>query len=415
MKKTVFAFIAAILCLWPDFARAQKYVGGDISLLTAYEQAGVAYQDADGQATGDLLTYLKSDAVGWNAQRVRLFVDPSKASDGDKRSGVCQDLDYVTRLGRRIKEAGYKLMLDFHYSDSWADPGKQTKPQSWTSASATDLADTLYTYTKRCLQHLVAHGATPDFIQTGNEISFGMLWPEGKVDAYHDANWDTLTDWLKSAVRACREVCPAAGIIIHTEQAKNITTTMNYYERIAASGIDYDIIGLSYYPFWHGDLDNLDALLTQLGTRFSNKKVQIVETAYYYQYQPTEGITDFSGVWPVSPEGQAAFTRSLIGVLNRHENVNGLYWWFPEENGKGNSVIGGWINRGLWNNNTGRANPALYELKGFLPSVNGIAAVRQEDRCGRGGAWFSLNGICMTTPPNNGIFVREGKKFAIRK
>ena len=241
-----------------------------------------------------------------------------------------------------------------------------------------------------------------------------MLWPEGKVDAYHDANWTTLASYLKSAVRACREVCPAAGIIIHTEQAKNITTTVNYYDRINASGIDYDIIGLSYYPFWHGDLDNLDHLLTQLATRFPSKKVQIVETAYYYQYQPTDGITDFSGVWPVSPDGQAAFTRSLIDVLNRHDNVNALYWWFPEENGKGNSVIGSWINRGLWNNNTGRANPALYELKRFLPVAQGIAPVQRKDSNRQGKKRFTLNGQSLNSAPHGSIYICGGKKFAVR-
>ena len=414
MRTAILTLAVACAILLPRLAHAQKYVGGDISLLTAYEQAGVSFRDRDGKSVGNLLTYLQSEAVGWNAQRVRLFVDPSKASDEDRRSGVCQDLEYVAALGKRIKEAGQRLMIDFHYSDTWADPGKQFKPQSWTSATPEELADTVFRYTKRSLEYLTSHGATPDFIQTGNEISFGMLWPEGKVDAYHDANWTTLASYLKSAVRACREVCPAAGIIIHTEQAKNITTTVNYYDRINASGIDYDIIGLSYYPFWHGDLDNLDHLLTQLATRFPSKKVQIVETAYYYQYQPTDGITDFSGVWPVSPDGQAAFTRSLIDVLNRHDNVNALYWWFPEENGKGNSVIGSWINRGLWNNNTGRANPALYELKRFLPVAQGIAPVQRKDSNREGKKRFTLNGQSLNSAPHGSIYICGGKKFAVR-
>ena len=413
--KRFHSFIAAILCLMPALTHAQKYVGGDISLLTAYEQAGVKYMDGDGKAVDDLLTYLKSDAVGWNAQRVRLFVDPQNASVNDKHSGVCQDLNYVAALGRRIKEAGFKFMLDFHYSDSWADPGKQTKPQTWSSASAEALADTLYAYTRRCLQYLSAHGATPDFIQTGNEISFGMLWPEAKVDAYHDANWNTFTAYLKNATRACREVCPQAAIIVHTEQAANIATTLNYYDRIQASGIDYDIIGLSYYPFWHADLNNLDRLLTQLATRFASKKVQIVETAYYYQYQPTVGITDYSALWPITPEGQAAFTRALVSMLNKHGNVNGLYWWFPEENGKDNTVIGGWINRGLWNNNTGRANPALYELKAFLPASDGIAAIRTKEASPSAGSWFSIGGICLNNAPHDGIYIRGGRKFAVKK
>ena len=200
--------------------QAQKYVGGDISLLTKYEENGANYMDKDGKKITDLLAFLKEQ--GLNTMRVRLFVDPSLASANDKGEGVCQDIEYVKKLGKRVKDAGLRFMLDFHYSDTWADPGQQALPQSWKTIN-TPAYEYIYTYTKESLKELVDAGATPDFIQIGNEISFGMLWDGCKVSAnnawtaYLDDNWDTFSTALKNASRACREVCPEAKIIIHTE------------------------------------------------------------------------------------------------------------------------------------------------------------------------------------------------------
>ena len=153
-------------------ASAQMYVGGDISVLQSYEDNNVAYYDENGKKIDDVLKYMKSDAVGWNAQRVRLFVDPSGNADPQ----VCQDLDYVVRFAKRVKAEGFTFMLDFHYSDTWADPAAQWTPKAWLSLSDAELQTKVYEYTKECLQALVDAGATPDFIQTGNEISYGMLW-----------------------------------------------------------------------------------------------------------------------------------------------------------------------------------------------------------------------------------------------
>ena len=167
---------------------AQKYVGGDISMLTKYEDAGVIYKDKNGNAVQPL-PFFKGQ--GLNAMRVRLFVDPSQ--DNDK--AVCQDLEYVKALGKRIKDQGMAFMLDFHYSDTWADPGKQWTPDAWKTLSDAELYEKIYEYSKDCLQQLKDAGATPDFIQTGNEISYGMLWGIKGTTANRcytnssDANW----------------------------------------------------------------------------------------------------------------------------------------------------------------------------------------------------------------------------------
>ena len=156
---------------------ALKYVGGDISLLPKYEEQGAQFKDKNGQTITDLVAYVREQ--GWNTIRVRLFVDPAKGqaiTDDANKKEVVQDLDFVTALGKRIKDAGMLFMLDFHYSDTYADPSKQWTPQDWQSLTAAELKKKIYEYTRDCLLQLKENGAAPDFIQTGNEISYGMLW-----------------------------------------------------------------------------------------------------------------------------------------------------------------------------------------------------------------------------------------------
>lgn len=157
----------------------QRLLGGDISLLPSYEEAGTVYRDEAGKAVAPL-EYFKEE--GWNAIRVRLFVEPDRASAEHKGEGVCQDLDYVMKLGQRIKKAGYQFMLDFHYSDTWADPGKQFMPYRWKNSGVASLPDSVYQYTRKSLEVMVKAGACPDLIQVGNEITNGMMWPAAKVE-----------------------------------------------------------------------------------------------------------------------------------------------------------------------------------------------------------------------------------------
>ena len=157
-----------------------KYAGGDISMLKKFQDEGAIYKDNNGDEVQPL-TFFKQQ--GWNAMRVRLFVDPSNASSEDKKEGVIQDLAYVKMLGKDIKDAGLQFMLDFHYSDTWTDPGQHAMPAAWSSMTAEQLKTQVYEYTKDCLQQLKEAGATPDFIQVGNEITTGMLWPTGKIYA----------------------------------------------------------------------------------------------------------------------------------------------------------------------------------------------------------------------------------------
>ncbi len=413
--------------LFVGSVQAQKYVGGDISLLPSYEANGSKYRTTTGAAITDVITFSRDN--GLNAMRVRLFVDPTKAPDAEKKEGVRQDLAYVTALGKRIKDAGLKFLLDFHYSDSWADPVKQYTPDAWVSLTDLQLYDKIYNYTKECLQTLKAAGAEPDFIQTGNEISYGMCW--GKRGASqsslkrcytnNDANWLRFTTLLKNAIKACREECPQAKIIIHTERVANVTMQKAFYERLQKAELDYDIIGTSFYSYYHGSLQTLETSLNMLATNFPTKDIWLVEVGYFYIWQPTiksPGV-DLSGQYPITEAGQAAYTEALINVLNKHEKVKGLFWWMMEANEykhTGSSqVTKDWYNAALWDDNDGMVNPAFFKLQNFLPAT-GIEKLRANDGSEASKAVYDLQGRKMAdgnAPLKKGIYIRGGKKMIL--
>ena len=417
MRKTL-TIIAAIVTM-AMHAQPQKNLGADLSLLPAYEAAKTTYLTSAGTKIGDVLTYMR-DKASLNSVRVRLHVNPGNSN----KDGVVQDLDYVTQLGKRIKDAGMAFMLDFHYSDTWADPSHQAIPASWSkggiSASTPSnaaLNDTIYNYTKRCLQHLASNDAAPDYIQIGNEVSYGMLWRTDADKCYMNSPstaWNRFTALLKRASKAVREIIPEAKIVVHIERAGNWSQCNATLTKLR--NVDYDVIGLSYYPFWHGTIDNLGAILSNLGTNFPDKEVQIVETAYYYQHFPSAsaGYDDTRAKWPDTPAGQQAFIDDLVAELNKHSNVTGLYYWCAEENGSGKSstVITHWLNRGLWNANTGRALPALFSLKKFCGNnMVGIEDKKAYTKHDYTSCAYLLNGIKTKLNEAAGIYICGGKKY----
>lgn len=414
MKKSLLLTLCIVLTCTVS---AQKYLGGDVSLLLTYEENGANYMDIDGKKITDLLAFLKEQ--GLNTMRVRLFVNPSKASAEAKGQGVRQNLEYVKKLGKKIKDAGLGFMLDFHYSDTWADPEHQTMPQEFIMVN-TPAFEYIYTYTKNSLEAMVTAGATPDFIQIGNEISFGMLWDGCKVKhnsdwtAYLDDNWDSFSKALKNASKACREVCPEAKIIIHTEQcANNPTLDVAFFNRIKANEVNYDIIGTSYYPYYKGPISNLDKGLTQLEINFPDKQIMIVETGCGYHYKMGDKETGY----PLTYEGQQKFTAELITMLNKHQHVNGLFWWFLEANEYGldwktKRVTDEWYNASLFDNETGHALPALYELKNFVSEGAGISSLSVENT---GGGWYNLNGKNLKeAPTQKGLYIYRGQKVVVK-
>jgi len=364
MSKRILILITACVAALTTM-QAKNWLGGDISMLSALQNKGAVYNDNKGKAIDPYKLFRKA---GWNMMRVRLFVDPQNANAAHKGEGVCQDLPYVIDLCRTIKKEGFAIMLDFHYSDTWADPAKQYTPKRWEGLDAKTLADSIYRYTKYCLFALKKAGVAPDMIQVGNEITYGMDWPTGRVDPLSDDNWNVLGSLLKAGVKACREECPKAQLIIHTEHAGDWDMTESYYEHLDEEGVDYDIIGLSYYPMWHKSIPNLSANLSNLTARFPNKPIMIVETAYFFEHdgKPASEFEDFSHCPPGTVEGQREFTAQLVNELTKHKNVIGLFWWYPEETAFGvQPQPRGLLNRGLFDPTTGNALPALYEMKRF--------------------------------------------------
>lgn len=353
---------------------AEYLAGGDISLLTLYEQRGAKYYDTSGATITSPLAHFADK--GWNVMRVRLFVDPANAPDDDKEEGVKQDLEYVKALGKRIKDAGFKFALDLHYSDTWADPGQQTLPNRWKGCTAAQLADSVYAYTSYVLQELKSAGATPDLVQTGNEVTYGMLWPTGHVYTSNSApsggSWTYFSSYLASAARAVREQCPKAKIIIHVEMARS-DNPRNFFNTLESYNADYDVIGLSYYSAYHGNINTLNNVLNNLEADHPNKDIMIMEFAYGYAWAlpGTKSDCDLSSTYPYSSTGQNAFTADVIAMLKNHSNVKGIFWWWPEANECGinwstSHVTAAWWNGSLFDNSTGKAQPALQTLATFL-------------------------------------------------
>ena len=390
MTKRTFLFLLLVTMLTgvAGTLHAQRYVGGDISMLPYYEAANVTYKDNNGTAiSGDLIAYLKEQ--GWNSMRVRLFVDPSgyKTSNGDTywNEGARQDIDVVKSLGKRIKDAGLKFLLDIHYSDTWTDPDKHLAPTSWSSDNYSTL---MYSYTKEVLETLVAYGATPDFIQVGNEVNNGMLWDNISASSatnkcYANSTGTVMTNfisYIKQGCTACREVCPSAKIIFHVAMDYNATldyanwAAKTWPATLATNEVDYDIIGLSYYPYYHGPLNYLTTLLTYLKTNFPAKEVQLVEVGYPHSNYPssnsynyTNTADTYGNTYAATNDGQLAFTNALITALKAYPQVTGLYWWFPEANDPSTTVkTDGWYNYGLWDNGSSMARAALYVLDDFV-------------------------------------------------
>ena len=356
---------------------SEKYLGADISMLTAYEtisEAGhqVTYKDIDGTQS-DVLSLLKK--YGMNSMRVRLFVNPTM------QKAVIQDIDYVKKLGKRIKDAGLSFVLDFHYSDTWADPAAQSVPAEWGNLSVDEYTEKLYSYTKEVLEDFVREGVVPDMIQTGNEISYGLMYSSSSglfVDYLSDKNWDKFAAMLKSAGKACREVCPSAKIILHIERVPQPLNCAKFANYMKQYEVDYDIFGLSYYPMYHGNLAYLETALNKI-EEATDKTIMIMETGYITAYYPTDAKYDCQSIWLATESGQSLFIEQLVAKLNTHERVKGLYYWFPEENESASlgwtDLLDGWTNRGLFNNQTGNAVDAITKFAAFNTTTTAVQNV----------------------------------------
>jgi arabinogalactan endo-1,4-beta-galactosidase len=310
-----------------EIAPSRFLTGGDISMMTKMEQAGAIFKDG-GQAK-DLIGLMMDN--GCNCFRLRLFVNPNG------RGGVIQDVPYTIALAKRIKAANAVFMLDFHYSDTWADPGKQFKPKAWETLSFDELIKKVETYTAEVILEFKKQNALPDMVQVGNEINPGFLWPEGKLTGKDPNEWTRFSTLLKAGIRGVRNsISPQdkTRIIIHIACGGDFGKTDWFLSNLEKYGVSYDVIGQSFYPWWHGTMKDLQENLSQTAKKF-NKDIFVVETAYPYKnVENFESRADHldAMIWEKTPEGQKAFLDELIKTVRNTPDNHGLgvLWWYPE-------------------------------------------------------------------------------------
>ncbi len=316
-------------------------LGHDLSTLQQLESVGKTFSDYGRvQPVERIVAHHGATYV-----RERLWVNPPAPFN---------DLPHVLKMARRIKDAGLKLLLDFHYSDFWADPGKQPIPQAWQGQDLPTLTNTVYHYTRDVIERLERQGTPVDLVQTGNEITAGMLWPVGQLYVGSTQRWVEFTTLLKAAIAGARDGSHfhSPRVMVHIDRGGDNGGSRWFYDHILAQGVDFDVIGLSYYPFWHGPLSALQANLNDLAPRY-NKDIVLAETAYPWTLADGDGYpnsinatTPLGTDYPPTPEGQLGFLHALLSILSQVPNKRGqglVYWesaWIPGvgwEPGAGNA------------------------------------------------------------------------------
>ena len=364
--------------------------GVDISMLETVEDAGGTFQ-LNGTSQ-DLLPLLKSQGV--NLVRLRLWVDP-KSTSNEVYGGGDSDLARVIRLAKRAKAQNMAFMLDLHYSDFWTDPGKQFKPKAWAALSTDELVAQVQSYTQDVVGQLITAGVAPDYVQIGNELNSGMLWPTGKNWAANGetvGGFDVLARLLSAGVTGVRAAETAGGVttpaktILHLAEGGNNSKFRWWFDEITKRKVSFDIIGISYYPYWHGTLAALQSNMNDMVSRYS-KPVMVVETAYAFTLENGDSLGNnfgqasdaTNGGYPATAAGQRSFLKDLKAKIAAVPNGQGLgfvYWepdWLPVNdatwatdagisylNTTGN-VGNAWENQALFDFN-GDALPALAEF-----------------------------------------------------
>lgn len=307
--------------------------GADISILADMESAGAKYYENGTQK--DALKILKDNGV--NYVRLRIWNDPYDANGNSYGAGT-NDLDTTIALAQRAKSNGLKVLLDFHYSDFWVDPGKQNLPKSWLGLTFNDLNTNIYNYTHDVLTEMKNNNVYPDMIQIGNELNSGMLWPYGKSWGEGGGEFDRLASFLESGVQAVKDTeTQDTKIMLHLADGGNYETFKWWFDEITARSVDYDIIGVSYYPYWHGTLDQLETNINNISTRY-NKEVIVVETAYGYTTANADAKENAFGSeeatvagYPATAQGQYDFLSDLVKSIQNvpNDKGTGFFYWEP--------------------------------------------------------------------------------------
>ena len=314
-------------------------LGADASWLPQMEATGYKFYDKDGSEK-DCLQLLRDR--GMNTIRLRVFVNPSE----NKASGHCSKKETVV-MAQRAKKMGMRVMIDFHYSDTWADPGKQAKPAAWANHLFPELLNDLYNHTFDVLDTLKTAGIIPEWVQIGNEIPGGMLWPDGSTK-----NWPQLAQLLNKGYDATKAVDKSIKVIVHIDQGNNNERFRKFFDNATANGVKYDVIGLSYYPFWiksdyTATIADLRNNLFDMVSRYQ-KEVMVVEVGGEY----TRVQNTYDMLVKVIKAVNAVPDRKGLGVI----------YWEPEG-------ANSWSHYKLncWQDD-GKPSPAL---DAFLTSISG--------------------------------------------
>jgi len=304
---------------------------------------------------------------GANSVRLRAWVD---SPDG------YHDAEELVEMSRRAAAAGLRVLVDLHYSDTWADPDHQTKPAAWANLDVAQLTSAIYAYTYRVCHAMKRHGVAPAMVQLGNELNAGMLWPDGHT--WNPPHWENLAAFLKAGYQAVKDCSPETKVMLHLANGGDNGLYRWWFDNITALGVEFDVIGASYYGYWHGSLGDLQANLNDVSARYQ-KDVIVVETAYPFTLADKDGWENairapsqlVSG-YPATPEGQAANFRDVLSIVRAVPNGRGLgafYWdatwtavpgngWDPADPTSGDA----WENQALFDFD-GRTLPAMREYR----------------------------------------------------
>jgi arabinogalactan endo-1,4-beta-galactosidase len=342
---------------------ALSILGADVSSLQRAQDLGAEYYDDDGSRRDPLLILIDH---GVNAIRLRVWVDPVHGYNNKER---------VAEFAARAKAKELLLLIDFHYSDTWADPGHQTKPAGWANHSLSQLQADVYGHTLEVCEHLKSRGATPNMVQIGNEINHGMLWPEGDI-----ADWGRLAALLIQGREAAKGCSASIDVMLHIANAGDGDGARKWFENARSHGVDWDVIGLSYYSYWHGAMAAITNTVSNLKTHFG-KPVVIAETAYPFtlgENDDEQNLIHDPGQltpgYPATAVGQGDNLRDVLAAANSGGAAGVFYWeptwtalkgngWDPTNPESGNQ----WENQALFD----FGNRALPALSAFKPWSQG--------------------------------------------
>jgi arabinogalactan endo-1,4-beta-galactosidase len=327
------AVVGGNVCRPAEFA-----FGADLSFLKQAEDRGQVFRDGTNALPG--LQLFRNHGYNWI--RLRLFVEPVGGR-------LPNDLAYTIAEAKSAKNLGYKFLLDLHYASSWADPKQQPTPEAWINLPHKERVEKVFEYTRDSIAAFRDAGVLPDLVQIGNEVRVGMLWPDGKLPEH----WDNFTDYLRAGIKGVNAACeklPRPKIMIHFDQGGSVDRTKYFFDHLAQSGIDFDVIGFSYYPWWHGSLMDLRENLAFAARTYGND-IMIVETAYHWR--PNRETAGRTMPFSETPQGQRDFLEELTRLALQSERCTGIFWWEPAVGPRG-----GLVSRGFFDDD-GRALPVI--------------------------------------------------------